>query len=187
MWALSCVCRLPDCLRVRRYGSVPSSSRGRPFLDFSGVYSSSSGGSVERKKSCRVRSGPVRQKLTWTWTRTSSGQSRGSLPDWRRPRWKPWRSSRRGEAHDFFRLSWSNWGAETQEVMSLHPQALNAANHRGQSEETDGPGQSQRSGWGCTDVETCVCVCELTLAEVVSEDLPGLQGVTAHKNFNKTR
>ncbi|MEQ2173350.1 hypothetical protein GOODEAATRI_031237, partial [Goodea atripinnis] len=40
--------RVPDCLLVRLYGSVPSSSSGRVFLDFSGVYSS--GGSGETKK-----------------------------------------------------------------------------------------------------------------------------------------
>lgn len=36
---------LPDCLLVRRYGRFPSSSSGRLFLDFSGVYINSSGGS----------------------------------------------------------------------------------------------------------------------------------------------
>lgn len=35
----------PDCLLVRRYGRFPSRSSGKPFLDFSGVYISSSGGS----------------------------------------------------------------------------------------------------------------------------------------------
>lgn len=37
----------PDCLRARRYGRLPSSSSGRLFLDFSGVYVSSSGGSAQ--------------------------------------------------------------------------------------------------------------------------------------------
>lgn len=39
----------PDCLRVRRYGRFPSKSSGKPFLDFSGVYISSSGGSKGAK------------------------------------------------------------------------------------------------------------------------------------------
>lgn len=37
----------PDCLRARRLGRFPSSSSGRLFLDFSGVYISSSGGSAQ--------------------------------------------------------------------------------------------------------------------------------------------
>lgn len=40
---------LPDCLLVRLYGRFPSSSNGKLFLDFSGVYINTSGGSEGTK------------------------------------------------------------------------------------------------------------------------------------------